>query len=215
MRRRRHAALLATLWLAGCATGSAARDHYLRYTAFEVPGGEHVTLRWRAEQWPLKIHLPAPPPGLATDPEAVLDAVRDGVTDWEGAAGDGIPSFMFVDDPGGADIPIVWEAEPSGGWYVGHCVYHLHIMQRRFGVARILVTTHWRGQPVSLQRLYDAVLHEMGHALGLRGHSPESGDIMYKNVAGAEGLSPRDRETLRLLYSRPNGKTLVGPRSAD
>lgn len=215
MHLRRLAAAIALLWLVGCATGSRGSAHYLRYVAFEVPGGEHVTLRWQADQLPLRIHLPPPPDTLAGDPEAVFDAVRDGVTDWIGVAGDGLPAFTFVDDPGDADIPIVWEEEPSGDWYVAHCAYDINAMQRRFGVARILVTTRWRGGEVSLDLQYQAVLHEMGHALGLGGHSPDPSDVMYKSVGAATEPSARDRETLRLLYARPIGKTVVGPRSAD
>ncbi len=46
-------------------------------------------------------------------------------------------------------------------------------------------------------------LHEIGHALGLP-HSGDTGDVMYP--ASRQGaLSPRDRETLRLLYSLPLG----------
>ena len=208
------ALLLGLSGLVGCATGSGGSDHYLRYTAFDVGGGEHATLRWQAKQMPLRVHLPEPPADIASDPEAVFDAVRDGVTDWEGAAGEGVPSFTFVKDPGEADIPIVWEEAPSG-WFIAHCVYDNHLMQRRFGVARILVTTRWHGQEVPLQQLYETVLHEMGHALGLGGHSPDPGDIMYKSTSTARELTPRDRETLRRLYARPNGKSLIGPRSAD
>ena len=58
-------------------------------------------------------------------------------------------------------------------------------------------------------------VHEMGHALGLGGHSPDPSDVMYKSVGAATEPSARDRETLRLLYARPIGKTVVGPRSAD
>jgi len=51
------------------------------------------------------------------------------------------------------------------------------------------------------------LLHEMGHALGLTGHSPHPRDVMYKYVTQETRarLTPRDRTTLRELYSRPNG----------
>ena len=210
--------LAVLLGVGGCATGTGGRsDHYLRYVAFEMPGGEHVGLHWPKRDMPIRVHLPLPPAEMASDPEAVFDSVRDGVTDWADVAGPGVPSFAFVGDSGEADIPIVWEAasnDPS--WYVAHCIYDINVMQRRFGVARILVTTQWRGWEVPLDTLYTTVLHEMGHALGLGGHSPEQGDVMYESVSGGgSDLSPRDRETLRRLYARPVGKVIVGPRSAD
>jgi predicted Zn-dependent protease len=215
----RGVAVLALAMLA-CARGGggASRDaeHYLRYVVSEVPGGEHVVLRWEKRQLPLRVYLPPPPPGAASDPNAVLDAVRDGVTDWTDAASPGVPSFRFVDEPGEADIPIVWEANPTG-WFIAHCVYDLNIMQRRFGVARILVTTRYQGREASLDELYDTVLHEMGHALGLIGHSPDTGDAMYRarTERAGQGLSARDRATLARLYAAPIGQIVAGARTAD
>jgi len=141
------------------------------------------------------------------------------VTDWTDAAGPGVPSFVFVDSPGEADIPIVWEAKPSGDWYIAHCVYDVNLIQRRFGVARILVTTRYGGRDsVPLQQLYETVLHEMGHALGLAGHSPNEADIMYYRGTWAsktDGLSEGDRATLRALYAKPNGQRVTGAKRTD
>lgn len=47
------------------------------------------------------------------------------------------------------------------------------------------------------------VLHEMGHALGIGGHSPETADVMFGNPT-ARFLSGRDVQTLQfLLGERP------------
>lgn len=216
----RIAAAGVALALCACASGrkSPVSDNYLRYVAFKVRGSEKVLLRWHERNMPLKIYLHSPPAGHFEDPQALMDVVRDGITDWTGVAGPGIPRFEFVDDQGDADIPIVWEAEPSGSWYIAHCVYQINGMQSRFGVARILMTgKRSRGQPASLEDVYLTMLHEMGHALGLR-HSPDRTDVMYKGghwyVETAE-LSARDRETLRLLYERPIGFHVTGARDAD
>jgi predicted Zn-dependent protease len=183
--------------------------------SYEVPVNEHVLLRWEERRMPLRVHLPPPPAGLASDPAAVWDAVRDGVTDWTDVAAPGVPSFRFVDEPGAADIPIVWEATPSGDWFIAHCIYDVNWAQRRFGVARILVTTRYQGREAGLDELYVTVLHEMGHALGLTGHSPATGDVMHPNAQDAHELSARDRETLRLLYAKPIGTHVTGARTAD
>ncbi len=198
-----------------CASGfGGGRDHYLRWVAFEVPVNDFVLLRWPERSMPLRVHLPAPRPGLFEDPVAILDSVRDGITDWADVAGPGIPRFAFVDDAGDADIPIVWADEPDGNWYIAHCAYDVNRMQRRFGVSRILVTARWNDSRVAdIQDVYKTMLHEMGHALGLGGHSPDSNDIMYRWVRSpAEGLSERDRRTLQLLYERPIGAHVTGAR---
>lgn len=214
--------------LTGCATSTgnesqdngaeSRRDNYLRYVAFKVRLNDMVLLRWHERDMPLKIHLRPPREGEFEDPVALMDVVRDGITDWTDVAGPGIPSFEFVDNPGDADIPIVWEAEPSGSWYVAHCVYNINQTQGRFGVAQILLTgKRQRGVPASLEDVYLTMLHEMGHALGLR-HSPVSTDVMYKGghwLVESPQLSARDRETLRLLYGRPVGSRVTGARNAD
>jgi tetratricopeptide (TPR) repeat protein len=47
-------------------------------------------------------------------------------------------------------------------------------------------------------------LHEVGHALGMHGHSPNSHDVMFPcaTLAGATGLSDRDKNTIRKIYQR-------------
>ena len=47
-------------------------------------------------------------------------------------------------------------------------------------------------------------LHEIGHALGLMGHSSQHNDVMYSSMPLAtidRGLSERDKNTLKYLYS--------------
>ena len=183
-----------------------------------MPINDKVHLRWPVRRMPLKVHLEPPPPSMASDPEAVYDAVRDGVTDWTDVAGPGLPSFVFVEDPADADIPIVWEPEPGGDWYIAHCVYEINPSRRVFGVARILVTTRWRrGEEPSLDLYYSVMLHEMGHAIGLTGHSPNARDIMSGHGVRPDRveITARDRETLRKLYAKPNGARVSGARRFD
>ena len=200
-----------------CASRSRApeADTYLRWVSFEVPINEHVVLRWPKHKMPLRVHLPPPPAGMFEDPAGIHDSVRDGVLDWSDVVAPGLPSFEFVDDEGDADIPIVWAPEPDGNWYIAHCVYDIGWASRRFGVTRILVAASWRGHTADLHEVYATVLHEMGHALGLGGHSPERGDIMYESISGSslDGLSPRDRATLTALYARPIGSRVTGART--
>lgn len=189
-------------------------DDYLRWMAFDALGGESVLLRWSERDMPLRIHLPEPPPGLFEDPDAIRAAVERGVVDWSGIAGPNVPAFEFVDEAGEADVPIVWAEEPTGDWYIAHCVYDMDLWKRRFGVSHVLVTARWEDDAAaSPQDVYLTVLHEMGHALGLGGHSPDPGDVMYAAHNGElAGLSERDRATLRKLYAKPIGHRIRGAR---
>ena len=212
-------AALATSLLA-CASregGHRQTNSYLRRATFEVPVNEHVLLRWPKEKMPLRVHLPAPPIGLFEDPLAIFDSVRDGVLDWTDVAGPGVPSFVFVDSAGDADIPVVWAKEPDGDWYIAFCSWDIQPFARRFGVSHLLVTGRWRdAHEADLHDVYATVLHEMGHALGIGGHSPDQGDIMYSRISetATSGLSERDRATLAALYARPIGSRVAGGRGA-
>jgi tetratricopeptide (TPR) repeat protein len=65
------------------------------------------------------------------------------------------------------------------------------------------------GVPQSTPLLKSILLHEMGHALGLLGHSPNPNDVMaaaYYNRAGSQAklhLSLADKATLQALYTQP------------
>lgn len=216
MRRLTVALLLAPL---ACTSAPRAKsDDYLRYVGFDLPFNENVLLHWSRRQMPLKVHLPVPPEGFYTDPIAVHDVVREGVTDWTDVAEPGLPSFVFVDAAGEADIQIAWALEaPDPSWYVAHCVWSQTVVSKQFAVDQILVTARWRDREPSLDTLYGTMLHEMGHALGLAGHSPDRADVMYPRVNddGLPELTERDRATLRALYAKPNGHRVTGPKRMD
>jgi predicted Zn-dependent protease len=186
--------------------GSEAGE-YLRQVAVRDEFNDTYLLHWPERKMPLAIYLPDPPEGLFPDPVRIRSEVQRAVLDWADVAAPGVPSFRFVDNHGEAEIPIVWAAEPDGGWYIAHCTYQVNIRQKRFGVERILVTGRWGdGRVAEPSAIYETVLHEMGHALGLMGHSDDPRDIMYPELSPApgRGLSARDRNTLRQLYAGPN-----------
>src|SRR5262249_18717738 len=166
--------------------------------------------------------LPQPPEGLFDEPDAMSEAAREGVLRWVDAASPGLPSFRFVDSAPEADIPIAW-AKKSGYFSIAHCAFGPEIFERRIVVKQVVVTGRFMdGTPAPFDVVREVITHEMGHALGFGGHSPNPEDAMYcclapqhANVPEAikakipkrvgQGLSPRDRETLRLLYERPIG----------
>lgn len=99
---------------------------------------------------------------------------------------------------------------------LGHCTYEMDNQYRLFsaevqiGISDGLL--HAAYQEAS--EVKHTILHEIGHALGLIGHSDEANDIMYvPHQFGVYTLSPRDMETIRWLYQLPVGfshKTVGG-----
>ncbi len=177
---------LAALVLLGCGTHLFAQPEatsdYLAYAAFESPDHLGLLLHWPKHKMPLKVYLPPPPADWFTDSDAVLEATRRAITDWSDAAAPGVPSFEFVGRAGDADIPILWAAAPPSNSFasVASCMWEIDFPTRRFGVQNVVVTARERdGTRVSAQDLHRTLLHEMGHALGIGGHSPNPEDIMY------------------------------------
>lgn len=190
------------------------RPDYLRSVLFMGEGRSRaVVMRWHERQMPLKIHLPLPPPGQFEHPSEVMETVRRGVVEWSDVVKEGVPSFEFVGNTENADIPIVW-AESSSGWWVAFASYYVTPGNNVFRVDRILIAARYpNGQLATENELYLTTIHEVGHALGLMGHSPDPSDVMYeKGRWDSIGLTSRDKETLRALYGRSIGSRVAGAR---
>ncbi|NJK99441.1 MAG: peptidase [Spirulinaceae cyanobacterium SM2_1_0] len=58
--------------------------------------------------------------------------------------------------------------------------------------------------------------HELGHALGIWGHSPEPTDVLYASqVREPPPISARDRNTLRKVYEQPTRLGWPAPRAVS
>lgn len=69
----------------------------------------------------------------------------------------------------------------------------------------VTVATHnpHTGEALSNASLYQTILHELGHALGLLGHSPNPQDVMYWSTSPEQtgDLTQTDINTINTLYS--------------
>lgn len=66
--------------------------------------------------------------------------------------------------------------------------------------AEILILTQADGAVESDLEVHRTALHEIGHALGMNGHSDSKSDVMFPTVEVKPVLSPRDIQTLKALY---------------
>lgn len=185
-------------------SGVKANDLGDDYLADAIQNG---TVRFTKERMPLKIYLkPATSvPGYKPEYD---DIIKQAFSEWQAAAPDQL-SFTYVPSEEGADIVIVWTNDPSkmissaeGG--------HAMVSPSPTGILRsditLLSTQAVTHKPLDDNHLKHIALHEIGHALGICGHSPKAEDIMYGIVmptATVSNLSDRDKKTMVALYTGP------------
>jgi predicted Zn-dependent protease len=216
--------------------------NYLPFMTHRSPGGPEGDLlyfcRWDEAAMPLAVHVVAPeiPESLQDEfapraPQSYVQAVLRALHTWE-AELDGHVRFRVVESardarlvlrPIGAQAPLP-DAERQ---VLGETpeAARCRVLGRDPEALRLRV-----GFEVSETRLYLAdefgllspdlfewvALHEIGHALGMRGHSPVPADLMYavardrsfgveSHRVGVPGLSDEDVNSFVSLYEIPNG----------
>lgn len=118
---------------------------------------------------------------------------------WESVL-EGKIKFNFVDSfDEDCNIYIDFQRSDSRG-AIAQCAF-----------SKILPSGEFRRMYITLGLVYSqmfdtTVIHEIGHALGIMGHSPHNLDIMYAtHNPKVASLSQRDINTIRLLYELPLG----------
>lgn len=161
---------------------------------------------------PRKLH--SLPVAKGYDP-AHRAAVLQGINSWKRFESEGLFSYQISEEPQTADIHV---------FFVNHFVNSLamalfandirgYTAKRSFPyqaivakkqipfrpVVIVLRCTDKAGNPIAIPKMQAAAAHEMGHALGIEGHSPNSGDLM-SIYYGNGTVSSGDAATIRYLY---------------
>ena len=176
---------------------SRGRDDYM-----EECLGQTVR-RWRVAQMPVPVYIHSGEGIRGMRPEYVW-IMRQCFDEWAKAANDRV-SFKFVDRPETALITCRWAetaSELESPIEAGETLARGVPMRLREAKITIL-TKSPSGGPV--QNIKGTCLHEVGHALGLAGHSSDTRDIMFmfskKNDLAGSTLTERDKRTILRLYS--------------
>lgn len=183
------------------AAAAAAGD----YLADVSKNGMH---RWAAERMPLKVYIEEGVcvPGYRSSMKQLLVKSFD---EWCRIS-NGKLSWREVSSPDQADIVCNYSDTPRKagprGFEAG--VTNTIIQQNRYTgqssivSATMTILTQWRGRQFNDSEIYMTALHEVGHAMGMQGHSNEPSDLMYSTVNRQQTpvLTQRDANTIAKLY---------------
>ena len=182
---------------------SQGMDNYLAEAL--APGGG----RWGHKLMPLRVFV-ADGAGIEGYRDTFPDVFKKALADWC-AASQGKVSVKYVSDQEQANIVCRWTANikdlanPAEG---GQAFVQLTAMEHAVVKADILLLTHNDTVPAVVtpaNYMRSICLHEIGHALGMPGHSSQAGDIMFAVMnfgTTIRDLSDRDKKTILDLYSR-------------
>ena len=170
-------------------------------------------VRWSIEKFPLKIALVNQ--SNVEIPEYYNNEVYRAFSQWEVSSQ--ILKFSSTNNANDADILVKFENLPNDVCDGNGCKYVVGFTTPSIKnniLKKMIITLYTKdpnGNYFSDKELYNTILHEAGHALGIMGHSYSTEDLMYMATDNSSGffapyrssfqyLSQQDLNTILLLY---------------
>ena len=189
--------------MGGLATQSMTSGDYF---ASAASGGKYF--RWR--KMPIRVCITSGA-GVAGYRDSYYQDLMDSFSQWAVASGNRI-TFELSGNPSQSDITCYWTGDQNkimeGGRALEGGLTKLNgqpVSATDISItnARVTILTNRGGMSLSDDDMKKVCLHEVGHALGINGHSTNNNDVMFfsESPTVMPILSNRDVATIRRLYS--------------
>lgn len=181
---------------------------------FDTLVGEKGPEKWTREKMPLKVFIDTGG-SIGDFPKEYPALLYESLQSWVQATANRI-SIVAVPNADQADIYCDWTTDAkqlkanATGAESGHTDVEWAMSRkdptrtRRLAKARVrILITDSKGRAIDADTLKKTCLHELGHALGIDGHSGNPRDIMFfgESTSCLPALSKRDKATIQKLYS--------------
>jgi predicted Zn-dependent protease len=149
--------------------------------------------------WPVQVYIAPPPKGTLIKPEVWHNAILQAVKDWQPY----LP-LRFIESQSNADI--TFSATPPqqrSGLRVRSAETRFELYASSQNTLAHRVSIYIRPSQ-TVPYIIAAARHELGHGLGIWGHSQSPTDVMYfAQVRQPPAISARDINTLKRIYQQP------------
>lgn len=182
-------------------------DNYIEQAIFH-----DGIIRWSIDKFPIKVFI-----NNQSDknlPDYYTKQIKNALSQWQTSTE--IIKFALVNNLKDADIIINISQLPSDICKENNCQYTVGFTLPEYkdktlkNMTITLYATNPKGNYFTDKELYNTVLHELGHALGIMGHSYNQNDLMFMSNENSarfseykssfQYLSSKDINTIKLLY---------------
>lgn len=160
-------------------------------------------LHWDIRSFPLKVYIDSP----GAVPDYYVENINKALKLWSDSTN--FVKFTQVNTLGQADIVITFKDIPSDMCTGQICKYTVAYTEPSIDSNKLLkkmTLTFYKTNPhnekFSQKEIYNTALHEIGHTLGIMGHSETPEDIMY-------AMKPSDLDAFSLFRSNNQGLTMT------